>query len=398
MSEVVTLINEINASMVKMDNENKNVMAVLKESVESNGNQSKEAIARADKSAEEVSKLSASILELEQKLADKVKAGSAPVETLGRLIIQTEAYKQYAQGGRRDSGVINIQANTITGQSGSPLVNDDTLVEADRLPGIIPGAYRSLRVKDIIPVGRTNSNAITMPLEETFTNNAAATAEGAVKPESVITFTSKTWNVATIPTFLKASKQVLDDSAALETYLNNRLGYAVAQKYDYELINGDGTGTNISGMADTGNNTAFTPTSGENALDSVNRAIQSVYTADYIPTGIVMNPADWFSIERLKVQAGTDDRYIIGDPANAMMPRLWGLPVVITNNITSGKFFVADFQRAYGIFDRQGLTVQMFEQDEDNVQRNLFTIRAELRGTLATYVPAASRYGDLTSS
>lgn len=395
MSEAITLVKDIQASIEKMESHNKTVMAGLEESLSANKAEAKDAIKRADNASAEITKLSASIHEMEQKLADGVKAGKASPETLGWVVAKSDAYKNYAGG---QTTKMRVEANTITGQSGSPATNSDTLVEPDRLSGIIPGAFRSLRIKDVVPVGTTTSNSIVYPRELAFTNNSAETAEGASKPESSITFESVTANVATIPTFLKASKQILDDSEFLASYLDTRLSYAVEQRYDYEIIQGNGTGQNISGMTGSGNYTAFTPTSGENALDSVNRCIEAVYSADYTPTGIMMNPTDWFAIERLKVNAGTDDRYIIGDPGTKMFPMLWGLPVVISNNFPTGKVMVADFMRSYGIYDRQGVVVEMFEQDEANVQQNLLTIRAELRGTLATFVPAAVQYGSLTSS
>lgn len=393
MSETVdALLGKMNASIDKMESENKTVLASLQESTKNNGEMSKEAIAKADAAAAEIAKVSASILEMEQKLADNVKKGTASPESLGRIVTKADAYKQFASG---EIQKMRVQANTITGQSGSPAVNSDTLVPADRLSGIVPGAFRSLRVKDVLPVGTTTSNAVEYTRELAFTNNAAETAEGAQKPESVLTFELVTANVATIAHFIKVSKQVLEDAGALEAYIDNRLRYGVELRYDNQLLNGNGTGQNISGITNTGNHTVFTPATGENALDNINRAIQAVQVADYMPTGIMLNPADWHAIERLKVGA-SDDRYIIGDPAAAMGPRLWGLPVVVTNNLASGKVIVGDFQNAYQVFDRSGVVVEMFEQDTDNVQKNLLTVRAEARGTLATFVPAAVQYGDLT--
>lgn len=386
------LVKGVQASIEKMESENKTVLAALQESTKNNGEMSKDAVAKADNAAAEIAKVSASILEMEQKLADKVKAGTASPETLGRMVAKSDAYKQFVNGNVQK---MRVNANTITGQSGSPAVNSDTLVQADRLAGIVPGAFRSLRVKDVLPVGTTTSNAVEYTRELAFTNNAAETAEAAQKPESSLTFELVTANVATIAHFIKVSKQVLDDASALESYIDNRLRYGVELRYDNQLLNGNGTGQNISGITDTGNNTAFTPVTGENALDSINRMIEKVRLAEYMATAIMLNPADWHAIERLKVGT-SDDRYIIGNPSSDMGNRLWGLPVVVTNSLAAGKAVVGDFQNAYQVFDRQGVVVEMFEQDSDNVQKNLLTVRAEARGTLATFVPAAVQYGDLT--
>jgi HK97 family phage major capsid protein len=387
----VALVSQINATMEQMKKDHTAVMAELKTSAETAGTDAKAAIAKADELATKIAAASTSIVEMEQKLADKVRADKAPVETLGQMVIKSEAFKQYAKG---NLSKMRIEANTITGQSGSPAANSDVLVPAQRLAGIIPGAFRSLRLRDLIPQGTTTSNAVEYTKELLFTNNAAETAEGAQKPESVLTFELASAPVATIAHFLKVSKQVLEDATALQSYIDTRLRYGVELRYDNQILNGNGSGQNISGVLDSGNYTAFTPETGDNQLDSINRAIEQVITADYAPTGIILSPADWHAIERLKVGT-SDDRYIVGDPTGVMGPMLWGLPVVVTNNLASGKLVVAAFDIAYQVWNRSGTVVEIFEQDDTNVQKNLLTVRAEARGTLATYRAASSVYGNL---
>jgi HK97 family phage major capsid protein len=167
----------------------------------------------------------------------------------------------------------------------------------------------------------------------------------------------------------------------------------VELRIDSQLVAGNGTAPNISGMTDSGNYTAFTPETGDTALDSLNRAKYLVEAADYAANAIIMNPADWGDIERLK---GNDDHYIVGNPHSAIGPVLWGLPVVVTNSMTENKLLVGAFNIAYQVFNRQGVVVEIFAQDDTNVQKNLLTIRAEARLALATYRPTSVRFGNLT--
>jgi HK97 family phage major capsid protein len=210
-----------------------------------------------------------------------------------------------------------------------------------------------------------------------------------------VTFELASAPVRTIAHWLKLSTQVLDDAPALASYIDTRLRYGVELRIDQQLLNGNGTGQNISGMTDSGNFTAFTPTPGETALDSINRAIYAVYAADYAPTAMIMNPADWGAIERIK---GNDEHYIIGNPQGTIGRVLWGLPVVVSNTMTSGKFLLGAMPIAYQVWNRQGTVVEMYAQDEDNVQRNLVTVRAESRLALAVYRPISVQYGDLVST
>lgn len=389
-NSVENLVGQINASMATMKKDNEAIMASLKDQTAISGTASKEALAQVEKLAQAMQGSSQKIIELEQKLADNVIKGKAPIETLGQSVIKSEAFKEFAQG---KTGRMVVQANTITGQEGSPPANSDTLVPAQRLSGIIPGAFRLLRVRDALPQGNTTSNAVEYTRELLFTNNAAEVAEAAQKPESVLTFELVNQPVRTIAHFIKVSKQVLDDAPALASYIDTRLRYGVEQKYDSQLLNGDGTGQTISGMTDSGNYTAFTPVTGDQALDSVNRAIYSVYGSDYAPNAIFMNPADWGGIERLK---DGNSNYIIGNPRAVISATLWGLPVIVTNAMTAGKFLVAATDIAYQVWNRQGTVVEIFPQDSDNAQKNLLTVRAENRGMLASYRPASVRYGNLT--
>jgi HK97 family phage major capsid protein len=76
---------------------------------------------------------------------------------------------------------------------------------------------------------------------------------------------------------------------------------------------------------------------------------------------------------------------------------LWALPVVVSNAMPVGKAYMAAMPIVAQVFNRMGTVVEMFEQDDTNVQKNLITVRAEARLALAIYRPASSRYGALTS-
>lgn len=383
------LIAEIGTKIEAMKEDNEKVTSLLKDSTQATAEEVKTAIAKAEALATKIEEQAGSILSLEQRLAEDVISGKASPKSLGDIIIEAEAFTEFAKGNTQK---MRVEANTITGQEGSPPENSDTLVPAQRQSGIVPGAFRNLRVADLMPVINVSSNAYEYTRELLFTNNAAETEEAAQKPESVLTFELVTENIRTIPTFIKASKQILDDAPALRSYIDTRLRYAVDYRMDSQLVNGTGVGQNIAGILKTGNHTVFSPVTGEKQLDSLNRAQAQVQAAEYEGTGYIMNPADWHAIERLKVGT-SDDRYVVGNPLGVIGRILWGKPVALSNAVPSGKFIYANFDIAYSILNRMGTVVEMFEQDEDNVQKNLLTIRAEKRGALASQRPASSVAG-----
>lgn len=388
--DIEQLVGDVSAAMETMKKDNVAILETLKTSQAATGTDAKAARELAEGLATKLAGVSASIVEMEQKLADNVIAGKAPIETLGSMVIKSDAFKQFASG---KSGKMHFQANTITGQEGSPAENSRTIVAPDRLSGIVGGAFRALKIRDVLPSGTTNSNAVEYTRELLFTNAAAETAEGAAKPEATLTFELVSAPVRTIAHIIKVSKQVLDDAPALQSYIDTRMRYGVDLRYDGQLLNGAGTGQNISGITKSGNFTAFTPATGDTALDSVNKAIYLVEAADYAATAIIMNPSDFGAIERLK---DSQLRYVIGDPNRILSPTLWGRPVVTTNQMTAGYFVVGAMDIAYQVWNRMGTVVEMFEQDSDNVQKNLLTVRGENRGCLATYRPASVYKGALT--
>lgn len=354
------------------------------------GKNSKEALAATEKVAEELNGMSARMVELEQKSVESVKMGATSPESLGMLFAKSEKLREFANGMtakvtfEHKDGV--YYKNTLT--------NADATTPPDRQAGIIPGAFRALKLRDVVPIGQTSLNVIETTRELAFTNNAAETAEGGSKPETDVTFELVTTNIRTIAHWMKMSKQILADAPTVASYVDLRLAFGVEKRIDSQILNGLGTGSNLSGMTASGNYTAYTPTSGITAIDSVATILGLLESADYSGNAIIMNPTDWWAVQKLK--GTTNDHYLYGDPHNGPSIGLWGRPVISTNAMTTGKILVADFSQAYFYWNRQGTIVQIFEQDDVNVQKNLVTLRGEARGALETRVPAASRYGSIT--
>jgi len=389
-ADPIKLVQEIKASIDEFKAARKATDDAIKTAMEATGADVKAALQKAEAAAKEVKAVSDRLVEAEQKLVENVMKSKAAPKSLGAIIVDSEAYKQFSQG---MTSRMRVEANTIIGETGSPGEPSDTLVPSQRLPGIIPGTFRALRLRDVIPSGTTGSNLIKYTRELLFTNAAVEVGEGLQKPESTLTFEEVDSPVRTVAHWIKASKQVLEDAPMLQSYIDTRMRYGVELRIDTQLLNGNGTAPNLSGVTDSGNFTAFTPTTGDTAIDSANRAKYQLVASDYAADTIVMNPADWGAIERLK---GTDGYYVVGNPFGGIQPVLWGVPVVVTNAMTAGKFVAAAFQISSQVFNRAGVVVEMFAQDEDNVQKNLLTIRAEARLALATYRPASVLYGDLT--
>lgn len=263
------------------------------------------------------------------------------------------------------------------------------LIFPERRPGIIEQQYRPLSIRDLIPATGISTNSVEWVQERLFTNNAAPVAEGTLKPESDITFEQKTGTVKTIAHFMTASLQVLADAAGLASMLENRgrLGYRLGE--EDQLLLGDGTGQNLTGLYT--NAPAFVATGipggvAANLVDRVRWAKLQVRKGFYSADSVVLNPEDWAKIELLK---DADGAYLYSSAFTGAPQRFWGMRVVESDVMPVGNFMLGAFGLAAEIRDRQSITVDVSTEDRDNFVKNMSTIRIEGRLMLNILRPSA---------
>jgi HK97 family phage major capsid protein len=154
-----------------------------------------------------------------------------------------------------------------------------------------------------------------------------------------------------------------------------------------QLLNGDGTSGNISGLLDSGNFTAYNRhVTGDTDIDTLRRAITQAALSEYTADAIVLNPEDWEAIELTK---STDQTYIMANPVMMAGPTLWGKRVVATNSIDQGTFLVGNFAMGAQLWDRMDAAVAISYEDGTNFQKNMATILAEERIALTVFRPSA---------
>lgn len=310
-------------------------------------------------------------------------------EGWGDQLIKSDAYKAFSGGGAQKARV--EVKNTLTG--------GDATVAPDRRVGIVPGAFQPLTIESLYTHVPTSSNAIEFTKEASFTNNAAEAAEGAAKAESAITFSLVNMPISTVAHWIKISRQLAADNAALAAYVDLRMRYGVNRKVETQLVAGDGTAPNISGILDSGNFTAHGYADANlgstlKKLVLIRKIIGDLEAAGYYPDAIILNPADWAQIEiDLFTTAAGHTLYTIGDGG---VPRLFGRRVASSVGMTADNVAVGSFSSHGTIHDRESVVVEMSDSDSDNFTKNLITLRAERRLALASEIPAAIRAGDLT--
>ncbi|EFV1353838.1 phage major capsid protein [Salmonella enterica] len=154
----------------------------------------------------------------------------------------------------------------------------------------------------------------------------------------------------------KASKQILDDFAQLQSTVDAEMRYGLKYVEEQEILFGDGTGVHLHGIVPQAS--AFSAefrVEQQNGIDDLRLAMLQAQLARFPASGHVLHFIDWAKIELTKDTLG---RYILANPSGLTGPTLWGLPVVATEAAAfKGKFLTGAFNAGAQIFDREDANV-----------------------------------------
>lgn len=331
------------------------------------------------------------LLAVEQKASAQ---GEAPADdSYGQQFVKNAEYAAFQRKTSRGSIGLELK-NTVTNAIGNTF--------SERRPTLVTGAFREFTIEDLITSIPTSANAIDWVRENVFTNSAAEAAEGVQIAQSSITFTTGTMPVTNVAHFIKITRQLAMDNAALAAFINRRMVYGVNLRVENQLVAGDGVAPNLGGLTLAANRTAHGYTaaslaalglSATNKLDLIGKMIGDCALADYPADVIILNTADWWTLRLSKDSQG---RYLLGDPASSVTPMLFGRPVVASNAMTALNVWVGSLSQAATLHNREGIVVDMSDSDENNFQLGLVSVRAMRRLALTVEKPAAARYGLLT--
>ena len=271
-------------------------------------------------------------------------------------------------------------------------------VQPQRMSGIVDEARRELRIRDLLTSIPTTSNAVEYVQVSAHTKAAAPQAEGAVKAEDEITFSLQTVPVRTIATWIPATKQVLDDVAGLQAYVESALRYALDEEFEDQLLLGSGVGQNLNGLFTQAQSfdTNLLGTTWD-YTDVLGRAIQQIASANEVqPSFVVVAPRDAWNLRLAKDANG---QYIFGAPSVGGPDNIFGLSMVVSTAMTAGQFLIgSSAPNVAHIRMREEATVEISTGHSDYFTRNMVAIRAEMRAALVVTRPAAFVKGALTRS
>lgn len=287
----------------------------------------------------------------------------------------------------RESGKLVLKdvidsGSVSTGMKREPYI--DSLVSMERPP---------LRIANLLNVVPVQTDAVKYGKQNLRDNQARIVAEKTTKPYSEYGWTDATAVIETVAHLAKLTLQALADAPRLAAEVESEMRFGLALAEEWEILNGDGTTGHLSGLLQ--NATAYAVPSGMDTsgilspVDRLRVAILQIHLAYAMPDGQVLNPINVAEIDLQRRDPDGSGGYLYSAPdENTGVTRLWRLPVVESPAMVVNKFLVGAFQYSASLYRRQGATVQISTENDDDFENNLATMRCESRlglGVRRTY-------------
>lgn len=323
-------------------------------------------------------------------------------------------------------------------------------VAPEFIPQIVDLRFYQNVIAELIPSYACDSPVVTYVREATWTNNAAATAEGATKPTSTHSFQRYTVQVGKIANLERVTDELIQDAGLVWSLIQQRLVQGVQRKEEIELVAGSGypgvggllsfagsfqqpqtvtaitslvfpaagtpgigAGTDTVATVTPGRNIPYTIASAQAGMTIAEGLLQAItdirVNTFFEPDAIVMNPYDYLTV---RLSKDLNDQYFGGaffgrdygqvqfeqTPQATNQFGLWGKKVVTTPAMPQGLALVGDFAGWARILRRGGLRVDMTNTNGTDFEQNLWTARAEERIGLMVERPEIFELVKLTGS
>ena len=271
------------------------------------------------------------------------------------------------------------------------------VIPADRVPGYKFDPTRLVHMRQLIPQGSTTSDVVRYVKESAYTNGVAPKAEGTAVAQSDFDFTATDANVQKIGTYFRLSEEMLNDTPQLTSYLSARAPEKLLEVEDTQILNGNGTAPNLSGIITDAAD--FAAGGFANAIESANEfdvltvALNQLALANYAADYIMINPTDFHKILLLK---SSQNEYLVKDWNQGLQPRINGVPVVLSTAVTSDKYVLGNFGMGTQLWIRDNVGVEFSREDSTNFRDGFVTVRVQERVALTNYLPNAFVNGDFS--
>ena len=252
---------------------------------------------------------------------------------------------------------VECKANTDTNVEGAPSAGyTPYLTQTDTEPA--RPYQRPLVVADLFSTGAITGTVLQYPVFDELEGNAKMVEETGAAPQ--VHWKDPTWKqdkIGKVASFFGISEDMMDDLSWVIGEINDAAQYDLKLQEETQLLSGDGTENNLTGLFNRG-----IQTMDKDELSDADRlskaALQITTTTNFQADAYVMNPLDFW---KLTIAKDANGNYLnLTDGA-----KLWNIPTVATAAITEGTALVGAVKSAK-VLRKGGLVVKMTDSDTDD--------------------------------
>lgn len=333
--------------------------------------------------------------EIAQKKAFEANQAPTTFKSALEKAIENGALEPLKKGGRSAEFILKADMKISSDFTGD-------VIAPTRVDGVKFDPSKPSHIREILPIGSTDSDVVRYVKETAYSDGVSAKSEGATLGQTDFELEAKDANVRKIGTYLRVSEEMLDDYKQLISYLSARVPSKIMAVEDDQILNGNGTAPNLSGIFTDG--TAFVTAntgafyqavSNPNEFDVLVASMNQLALANYQADHIVLNPSDFHKILVLK---DTTNQYLKDQVYAGLQPSFMGVPVVLNTAVTAGNFLVGNFALGSQLWVREGISLGIYREDGVNIREGFVTIRAKMREALTNYNPNAFVQGSFSSA
>lgn len=210
--------------------------------------------------------------------------------------------------------------------------------------------------------------------------------EGDLKPLISAKWETKSADMKEVAERWKMSDRMVMHTNRVVDDFREHANELIDQKIDTEVLQGDGTGDNLSGIFDVAS--AFVAPAelagyytNPNIYDVINAVATQVKLANFTPTVVVLN-----TVEKAKMLGLKDgeDRYLMPPFVTPSGNEISGIRVIFSNKMPAGKILLGDLKKFKVVFAEDVMYATGWENDD--FSKNITS--QKLEAFLGTYIPA----------
>jgi HK97 family phage major capsid protein len=282
-----------------------------------------------------------------------------------------ERYDEIKRVGKGHKVMIELKDFTLSGS-----LTGDAVATYNQRQILTPAA--KINARDLIPTTVSATGLYVQYKEGALTGAVAAQTEGVAKAELTPTLSE----VKVVNEYIAGFTQFSKQSVASLPWIQQTLSRILLR----EFYKSENAIFNTAFATGTGSTTSSSTVDCDQLIDWV----ANLEAANYSASMIVIHPRDWATLAKT---ASLNVQVVLAYNPISKMFELNGIPIVKAAWATIDKAIVMDVEYIERV-EVEGLKLEFFEQDSDNIQKNLITARIECLEKINIMDTAAIVYGD----